>query len=183
MMRLILVAFLLAACAGPPPARYLLEPLPVEGRVAVRPATIEVRDVRLPDHAAAPEITVPGPDGALRQAEGALWGDDPGRAVTLALARDLGRLTTAQAIAEPWPLADLADMRLDLRVERLVPRPDGTLHFSGQAIVSANGGDFRDVVERFDIVQPIESPGVPGIAAAHAAAVLALARQIAARLR
>ena len=101
MWRVISVALALplAACGGGDAARYLIDTpsSASETRVSVR--TLELRDVSLPSHASAAEILVRDDTGALLPLGGAVWADDPERAVTETLAELLDARSTATVTA------------------------------------------------------------------------------------
>ncbi len=177
-MWMLAVAGMLAACGDNSP-RYLLDgaAAPTQIRVPVR--SIEMRQVTLPSYAAASEIVQQQPDGALRPVAKAVWADDPTGAVTRILARNLDAGTTAVAAAEPWPLDTPAQVRVEVRVDRMVAQLDGTFRMTGQFSVAAPLGAIRESITRFDIVQPITGEGPGEIAQASSAALSQLAQQIA----
>ena len=178
----ILLALSVAAC-GDQSVRYLLDAPAAQERVSLRVRTIEVRDVTLPDYASGSGIMIQGEDGALRPAAKAVWADDPVRAVTLSLARDLEAVSTARAAAEPWPLFDPAQVRLEVRIDRMVAQDEGTFRLAGQFSIAAPQGVVRESLNRFDISQPLSAQTPSAVAEATSAAILSLAGQIAARLR
>ncbi|OCX65290.1 hypothetical protein BFP70_09475 [Thioclava sp. SK-1] len=179
---------LLAACSDPlDTARYTLDPPAPTERLANRLGRAELRDVSLPDYASGQEITFQTADGALRSTPDNIWADDPARAMTLVLARQITQLSGATVLAEPWPLAAEPQRRVEVRVEKFVAAADGMVHLSGVYIVSpasfsANGGD---VVRPFSIAVPVlGADGQPTqdpaqIARAQSQAVADLARAIA----
>jgi uncharacterized lipoprotein YmbA len=171
----------LAACGGTA-ARYLVEPAPTAAPVALRLTSIEVRDAVLPAYAEDVQILQQDASGALRPIRGAEWADSSARAVTAALARSLDLQSTAAVAAEPWPLSDPAAGRLDLRVEALVARADGTFQMAGQYAVASFDAPGREVLERFDIRVPLGGQGPGAIAAAQGQAIDRLAAQIVVRL-
>lgn len=172
----------LAAC-GDTAARYLVEPAPTAVPVALRMSSIEVRDTVLPAYAEDVQILAQDATGALRPIKGAEWADSSARAVTAALARSLDLQTTAAVAAEPWPLSESPAGRLDVRVDALVARADGTYQMAGQYAVSSFDAPGREVLERFDIRVPLAGEGPGAIAAAQGQAIDRLAAQIVTRLR
>lgn len=184
MRRLALLCLTLAAAGcGDNSARFLIDAPAAPSEVAVRVSTIEVRDVSLPAYASALEIAQQEEGGALRNLPDTLWADDPVRGVTIALARSLDLATTATAAAEPWPLEEPAQARIDVRVERMLARADGQYELSGQYAVASPDGIIRERLERFDIRVPFEPADPAAIAAASGQAITTLAGQIAATLR
>ena len=172
----------LAAC-GDTAARYLVEPAPVAAPVALRLSSLELRDVVLPAYAEGSQILQQDADGALRPVEGSEWADASARAVTAALARSLDLQTTASVAAEPWPLSEPAAGRLDVRIDAMLARADGTFQIAGQFAVASFDGRAREVLERFDIRTPLTAQGPAAIAGAQGQAIDQLASQIVARLR
>ncbi|MBJ6371410.1 PqiC family protein [Sedimentitalea arenosa] len=177
----LLSALALTAC-GDPAARYLLEPPTAQERMRLPVSTIELREVTLPVYASGSEIMLQGEDGALRPSDNAVWADDQVRAVTLSLARDIEAVSTATAAAEPWPLIDSPQVRVEVRIDRMVAQTDGVFRMSGQFAIASPGGAVRETLNRFDIAQPMAAGTPTAIADATSAAITTLARQIANRL-
>lgn len=169
---------LLAACADNS-ARFQLDPPASAAQRQARVSTVEVRDVSLPSYAAAQEIVSQQPDGALRDVPDSLWADDPVRGVTLALALALDDRSSATVAAEPWPLADPAQVRVDVRVERMLAAADGTFALAGQMALASPDGVLRERLERFDIRVPLTGTDPAAIADAGGRAISALADRIA----
>ena len=175
-MRYILILFFLVAC-GADPIRYVVPVPQAQGRVAVDVGSVEVRDVTLPLYAGLEEIYLEQEDGGLVSDTSVLWADDPQRGVTQGLASTLADLTTAQVAAEPWPLEDLPEARLEVRFDTLLARADGQYSMAGQYFVARAEGRGRS--GRFFIEVPYEEGSVTSIAAAQGRAMDLLARQIA----
>lgn len=170
----------LGACSdGTETARYALNPPAASKQVANRLGTAELREVSLPQYASGQEIAYQTEDGALRSNSKDIWADDPPRAMTLALAREISALSGAVVIAEPWPLSDLPQRRIEVRVEQFLPGADGVVRLSGAYYVTLAAGAGSDLVRRFDLSAPLAGEGPGAIAAAQSQAVAALARQIA----
>lgn len=174
---LLCLALALTACADNS-ARYLIGTPAPAARIPVRVSTIEVLDAKLPAYASALEVAVEGEGGALQNIGGALWGDDPVRAVTVALARSLEAATSAKVAAEPWPLSTPAQAVLDLRVDRMLARADGQFEFSGQYALASPDGALRERLERFDIRVPLAVADAAGVSAAAGTAIAELSAQI-----
>ncbi|MEM9794916.1 MAG: PqiC family protein [Pseudomonadota bacterium] len=178
-MRLLLtITFLLAACGqtqyfAPPPATSDL-------RVNIRPNTVVIADVSIPEYAINQEIPIQQADGSLLTDTSRLWADLPDRALSGSLARHLNQITDAQVAVEPWPLDGFPEVEVSLFVEDMIVRADGTLRFTG---TYAMGGDrYRGRIETFAISAPVAGPDYPAIIAAHEAAWLLLAEAIAQNL-
>lgn len=170
----------LAACAGPETtSRFLLDPPATEARLPNRLGQTELREISLPQYAAGQEIPWQEGDGTLRSRADQVWADDPSRAMTRVLARQISELTGATVIEAPWPLAEGPQRRLEVRVERMLAGADGVFRLSGRYFVSPVLGEGGDIARRFDIAAPVEGTGAPAIARAQSKAVQLLAAQIA----
>ena len=173
---------LLAAC-GETAGRYLIEAPAVPQETRVRVATIEVRDVTLPSYAAESEIMVQTEDGSLRPVPQSVWADDPIRAVTFAVASGIDAGSTATAIPEPWPLDEPPQVRVEVRIERMLARLNGQFELSGQFAIASPDAVVRERIRRFDILKPIPGEGARAVSAATGAALLDLSQRIIAQLR
>jgi uncharacterized protein len=178
----------LAACSGAPATRFLVDSTPAAAapvapqRVRVR--TIELREVVLPTYGEGTQILRQGADGGLVPVPDGQWADGSPAAVTAELARSLDLRSTATVAAEPWPLVDPAQVRLEVRFERVLARADGQFQLAGQFAVSSPDMVLRDFIQRFDIETPLppDQPGAQGVALAYGRALSALSDQIIARL-
>lgn len=141
-------------------------------------SSVEVLEVSLPDYAGRQPIARRQADGSVMAEREELWADLPARGMSLELARMLARISGAQVASEPWPFADRAQARLDIRVEQMLAEGDGRFVLSGQYFVAPDtGAAGRSGL--FDIAVPVNGAGPAAIAAARAEAVAALASQIA----
>ena len=171
----------LSACGllGGEPLRIAVPPPVAEGRIAIGFASVEVLEASLPTYADGEEIFVQGVGGALAET-GALWADDPSRALTLELSRALGELTGARVAPDPWPFDDSAEARVDLRLAEFGPDlTRGEFVLRGQYYVAAFDESGRDSARAFRVAAPLPGEGPAAIAAARSQAAAALARQIA----
>jgi uncharacterized lipoprotein YmbA len=176
---LALAVLSLAAC-GEPPQRFAVPDLASGERVRIAVSTVEVRDVSLPTYARSEEIWRETAEGALVSDPSVLWADEPTRGVTQELVRNLSALTGARVASEPWPFDEPAQARLEVRVEEMIAGADGRFRLKGQYFTASRSGG-RDRAGSFDLWAPLEGEGgASQIAAARAAAVKELARQIAA---
>ncbi|MEO8242338.1 MAG: PqiC family protein [bacterium] len=140
---------------------------------------VAVHDVSLPQYASGQEISYQTADGSVHSRPDQLWADDPVHAVTQFLATKITQLSGATAIVEPWPFNDGPDRRLEVRIERMLAKSDGTFQLTGQYFVtSAQGGG--GTARRFDISVPVAAEGPGAVADAQSQALLVLAGQIAA---
>ncbi len=183
-MRLILVSVavltLLGACSnGEKTARYLIDPPVTGGSVPNRLGTAELKDVSLPEYAAAGEVSWQTADGAVRSNTKELWADNPQRAVTQSLARAISDVSGATVIAEPWPLAEPPRRKIEVRVEQALARADGIYRLSGRYFVADSGAGGANQARSFDISVPLADDKPATIARAQSQAVGQLARQIA----
>ncbi|MBW0158019.1 membrane integrity-associated transporter subunit PqiC [Sedimentimonas flavescens] len=171
----------LTACSDPAAtARYAIAPQPAAKTLPNRLGQAELREVSLPQYAAGQEISYQTEDGALRSTPDNIWADDPPRAVTLALARQISAVSGATVIAEPWPLSEGPQRRIEVRVEQFLARADGVVQLTGVYFVTPAGiTNGRDVMRSFDVTVPVAEGGPAAIAQAQSAAVAELARRIA----
>ncbi len=175
------LALLVAAC-GRTPLRIAVPSLEAEGRIAIGFSSVEVLEVSLPEYADGDDIFVQGQGGALTPTAGAVWADDPSRALTLTLSRSLSDLTRATVAPDPWPFDEQPEARLDVRVEQFAPDLTlGAFILRGQYFVAAFDESGRDRARTFTVTAPLPAePGPAAIAFARSQATLSLARQIAA---
>lgn len=178
-MRLAPVALLLLAACGAAPVRLAVPPVAAAARVPIGFSTVEVVDATLPAYAEDDEIFVQS-NGALTQAAGAVWADDPPRAFTLDLARALGEVTGARVASEPWPFQEGPEAELDVRVAEIVADASGAFILRGQYFVASQDGSNRDRAREFRVAVPLPPEAGPAaIAAARGQATAALAQEIA----
>jgi uncharacterized lipoprotein YmbA len=178
----IALILVLASCSGAPSALYLIDAQATTVKSRVSAGTIMVRNVSLPTYAAAEEISRQDADGAVRDTKDGRWADEPARAVTLALSRNLDEMTSATVASEPWPLDGLPDATLEIRVERMIAGNDGQFHLTGQYFYSSDARMVRTVAESFDITVPVAGDGIQSIVAAQSRAISRLAEEIARRI-
>ena len=177
---LIALPTLFAACSNPEKtAQYPLTPSAVVQDLPNRLGRTELREVSLPQYAAGQEVVFQTADGALRSTPDNIWADAPTRAVTQLLASQISGRSGATVIAEPWPLAEGPDRRLEVRVSEILPGADGQLRLAGQYFVAPTDYTGRDIVRGFDIRVPLAGEGPAAIAAAQTEAVSQLAARIA----
>lgn len=183
---MLMVPLAVLGCSDPEATgRYLIDLPSLQKSLPNRLGSVEIREVSLPEYAAGQEVAWQTEDGAVRSNPDQVWADAQPRAVTLELARQISNVSGATVIAEPWPLAQSPSRRLEVRVEQMLARADGTFRLAGQYFVTPDlGGNGADVVRRFDIAVPIvtgegdvQDPAL--IAKAQALAVQGLAQQIA----
>ena len=172
---------LLAACFG---NASRLDMSQVQSELTLRAAvgSAMVRTVSLPTYAAAEELSVETPGGLMVSSTDILWADDPSRAVTLTLTRNLGDILNAKIGPEPWPFVGLPDVSIDVRVTRMIAGADSVFDLEGQYFVGGDGIEYRNSTNRFAIQAPITASGATGIADAQARALSTLSEQIARKI-
>lgn len=191
-----LAALLLASCGETGP-RYLVEPSESDLRVRAAVDTVLVRTVSLPTYAAAEEIAYQDETGAVRTTGEGLWADEPERGATLAISRHLNAMTGVTVAPEPWPLPDVPEAVVDVRVEQMLATNEGTLRLAGQYFVGSEQPDppepdfddeeppkappppVRARSRIFDIVVPLRGEGLGALGRAQSAAMTELSERIA----
>ncbi len=170
----------LISCAGGEPIRYQTPRLDPGPTISTRYNAIEVREVSMPVFSASEEITVAA-DGGVQADPGALWADEPSRAMTLDVARALTGITGAIVGPAPWPFRSFPDVAVDIRMESFGTNGAGAFRLSGQYFVAPDDPTKgRNRAGLFDIAVPLnEAPGVAAISQARAQATVELARLIA----
>ena len=172
---------LLAAC-GADPLRIAVPPGEAGDSIGIGFDSVEVLDIQLPTYAEGEEIFIQGQGRALTQAGGAVWADDPSRALTLEVTQALNDITSARVAPDPWPFEEDPGARLDIRVAEFTPDlTRNAFLLRGQYFVGALDESGRDRAREFRIEAPLPAdPGPAAIAAARSAATISLAREIAA---
>ncbi|WP_299284689.1 membrane integrity-associated transporter subunit PqiC [uncultured Tateyamaria sp.] len=162
---------LLAACGASPDLYAVTAPeVSQTQRIAFR--SVEVRDVSLPAYASANEIAVQDETGKLVTDSTVLWADEPARALSLELARNIAALSGARVAPEPWPFEAFPDARLDVRFETLVANALGQYRATGQYFVSVSDGR-RERSGVFDLSVPYAVDGGPQAIAAARGQIIA----------
>jgi uncharacterized protein len=174
------IALLLAACGEPD--YYLLPSAPAAARQGSPVRTVVVADLSLPAYAGALEIAELTGPGTLHLAKKSLWADTPQRALTRHLAAALEARLGAEVGTEPWPGFDSPGLRVEVTVDRMIGPAGGGLDFAGQYAVVAPASGRLVALRRFAIAVPPQGDGYPGLMAAHARAMEALADRIAASI-
>jgi uncharacterized lipoprotein YmbA len=179
MMRLTLpLVLMLAACGqtqyfAPPPSASEL-------RVNARADTVMVNLASIPEYAINQEIPIQQPDGSLATDTDRLWADLPDRALAGSLTRHLNLITDAEVAVEPWPLSGFPDAEISVFVEDMIVQSAGTLLFTGSYAIRRE--EAPGTVDTFSIQVPVGATNYVAIIAAHEAAWLLLAEQMAQEL-
>lgn len=172
----ILALAVMAGC-GSNATQVVIDPQTSALKVPIRAHSVMVRDISLPAYAQASEITVRSDNGTLTQKRGEVWADEPARAMTGAMVRNLSTITSAQVSAEPWPLAGYPDVELTIWIEQMFARDDGSVSLAGYYAVRREAG--RNAIRQFDIALPPASTGLADLASTYDAAWIQLAERIA----
>ncbi len=175
------IAAVLTACSG---STSRLDMSQVQSDLSLRGlvSSAMVRTVSLPTYAAAEELAIETPEGLISSDAAILWADDPARAVTLTIARNMGDILNTQVGPDPWPFVGLPDVAIDVRVSRMITGADGVFDLEGQYFIGGDGIDFPNSANTFAIQFPVTDPTPAGIANAQARAVLILSEQIARKI-
>lgn len=178
----LLALLALGACSNPEKtARFLIDPPATGAQLPDRLGTVELKDVSLPDYASGQEVAWQTGDGAVRSNPANLWADNPQRAFTQSLARQISDISGATVIGEPWPLAEPPQRRLEVRVEKALAQADGVFRLTGRYFLSDEGYGTGGAnhARSFDISVPLASDQPGAVAAAMSQAIGQLAQQIA----
>ncbi|PWJ22311.1 PqiC family protein [Jannaschia seohaensis] len=178
-MRLALPLVLALAACG---QTQFYAPLPSQSelRLNVRPDTVMINEASIPEYAINQEIPIQQPDGSLTTDTDQLWADLPDRALAGALMRHLNTITDAQVAVEPWPLGGFPEVEVSVFVEDMIVLSSGALRFTGSYAIRRE--EAAGQVETFAIDVPVATADYVTIIAAHEAAWLILAEQIARNL-
>lgn len=167
-----------AACTAPAD-RLAMPTLQSQLQLQPRVNSALLRTVSLPTYAAVEEIAVETPTGLIGANQNVFWADDPQRAVTLTLTRNLSDILNIDVGPEPWPFVELADVAVDVRVAQMLAGADGNFRLSGQYYVGGDRIAYRNSTHRFAITAPMTDQNLASIADAQARALLELSEQIA----
>lgn len=172
---------LMAACSGST-ARLDMSPVKTDMKLRAAVGSAMVRTVSLPTYAAAEELATETVDGLIASNADVLWADDPSRAVTLTLTRNIGDIVNAKVGPDPWPFAGLPDVSIDVRVTRMIAGADGVFDLEGQYFVGGDGIDYPNTTNAFAISTTVTSQEPAAIALAQAQALMTLSEQISAKI-
>ncbi len=171
---------ILASCASIPEERLAVPRANASDQQRIAHASVALRNVSLPSYAAGETIFTADETGRLRERPGLLWADDPERAMTLELVRHLATITGARVASEPWPFFENSAAEVEIRIEDMLARADGTFVLSGQYFVTADAGPDR--ARLFDLRVAVPSEPTPeDLATARGQLVRDLAADLARR--
>ena len=141
--------------------------------------SVVVRDVTLPTYAATEELGLETAPGVITSDGDLLAADEPSRAVTLSLSRQMDEILSAIVSPDPWPFPGLADVVVDVRVsEMLGSAVTGTFTMSGQYFIGGDAIDYPNSASSFSYQIPMATPDIPGAVAAQGLAITQLAEEI-----
>lgn len=176
---LLITATTLTACTAP--EIRVANPAPISEeteRVNIRFSSVEVALTTMPSYAQTEEIFMQAADGTLGPL-GPLWSDEPSRAMTLQVAKDLSEITGQLVAPDPWPFRDFADAKLDIRISDFFVSDTSTFRMTGQYFVAPEF-DGRDIAQTFEIEIPVVGDATfADIAVARTAAIRQLSLTIA----
>lgn len=178
---LVAATLILTGCSGDG-ARFAVAPETSQAKIRSTARTVEVVQVSLPAYAKAVELSIQDASGALVQVGDATWADDPDRAMTNGIVRNLSAITGVQVAAEPWPLDGNPEAEVRVRVEEMLVAEDGVLRLSGQFAIRRDVVTSRNRIRPFSITVPSATTAPTDILAAHERAWAQLAESIAKEL-
>jgi hypothetical protein len=170
----LMASVVLAGCSDTTgPLRYAVPVVKPTEKVRINYRTVEVRDVSLPEYAVLSEMAVETPEGGIAITKARLWADNPVRAVTLELSRNLGLITGATVASEPWPFESYADARVEVRIEEMLTTRQNAFKLSGQYFVGPTEGGGRARARVFDLSVPLGQGADPFAMAAARGQIIA----------
>ncbi|WP_371156728.1 membrane integrity-associated transporter subunit PqiC [Jannaschia sp. 2305UL9-9] len=169
---------LLTACAQT--EYFVPPPVTTDLRLNVRADTVMVNDISIPEYAINQEIPLQRADGSLFTDTDKLWADLPDRAMAGALTRHLNQITDASVAVEPWPLSGFPDVEVTVFVEDMIVQANNSLRLTGTYALRRETD--RGSIETFALTVPVADQSYTAIIAAHEAAWLRLAEEIARKL-
>ncbi|MEM7720135.1 MAG: ABC-type transport auxiliary lipoprotein family protein [Pseudomonadota bacterium] len=180
---LITLASLLSGCGETQePVRFATPASPPVARVSIPLSSIAVREVSLPSYATEEGVATVDASGAIIITPDTLWADEPSRAVTLRLTSALADATGRVVASDPWPFSANPDAVVEVRVETFIAEEAGRFVAEGRYYVAHEDEERTDHAHKFELIEPFDpARGFPGIAAARAEVIAALAEDIARR--
>lgn len=177
-----LVLALAAGCApSPGPAFYLLEPAARPTGVVSGPV-VGLREIALPLYARRAQIAVLGPGGEITLSDDHRWAEEPPRAASRQIARDLSARLNRPVVVEPWPEGAAPETRVDVEVDVFVGALGGEVRLAGQYRLVDPARPEAAALHWFELSEPVADDTFGALVAAHRRALSALAATIAADL-
>ncbi len=171
-MKILVKSFMLSvmicvvAACGDNSRRYLLnDPSPAR-KLRTSAKFVQVEKMNLPDYFSGSEIILQNEQGVLRTSKDDFWADAPDRAFTELLAGALDDRLSADVASSPWPFEMPADIKVEVKVRRLIAANTGMVEFRGQYFLSSPMGGTLAQARRFEYSAPIAADdGTPAMAA------------------
>ncbi|EFL87686.1 conserved hypothetical protein [Ahrensia sp. R2A130] len=169
----------LVGCVNEPSPRFSVDTVLSTMKVTPRSRTIAVDKVTLPSYAKETNLFMRNAAGALVPVPQADWADDPERALSLTLVRNLTEITGAKVALDPWPLDGEPEADLRVEVEEMIVNANRVMTLSGQYAVRRGSSRTSDTVQPFSVKTNAASLKAQDIVAAHAQVWKQLAERIA----
>lgn len=176
---LLLALLMLAACNAAAPAPIAVEPVVSTARVKTSADTIAIGRVSLPAYAKETAIKVQDAQGTIKKLPNADWADEPDRALSNSLVRNLSAITGAKVAGDPWPLGGIPEAEVAVNVETMIVDATNTMRLAGQFTIRRDRATSRNRIETFDIRLPAAERTPRAVVAAHGEAWRDLAERIA----
>lgn len=176
----------LAGCSSSPPVTfYTLTEIPAAG-AGTRPAAtyeILVGPVTLPEMLDRPQLVTRMTDTRVDVLEQQRWAAPLKSEVPRVLAANLNQLLDdASATVEPQPATGRPRLRVAVEIQRFEATPGSAV--SIEALWSIQGATGTEPRLGYSVLrEPVSGPGYDALVAAHAGAIAALSREIAAATR
>jgi uncharacterized protein len=178
---------LLAGCARTPPAQYYLLSSPVklaaEAPVAAR--RVGLGPVRLPEYLDRPQIVSWASPTRLHLSNAHRWAEPLGKSFARTLLANLAQaLPDTQLVAWPWRATQQPALQVTVDVQRFERAADGALVLEARWAVQRGAADGAPDLHMTSLSVPVAGAAddYDALVTAASAAVLGLARDIAARL-
>ena len=175
---LLAAPLLIAGCTATTPSRFAVEAGTLDTKQRTSAKSISITKVTLPAYAKETGIFVRDASGALVPVPRADWADEPERAMTLALVRNLSASTDAQVAGDPWPLGGTPEAEVRIDVDEMIVDSSNTMTLSGQFSIRRDEATTRNRIKRFNIRTRAASQKAGDIVNAHGSAWRRLAGEI-----
>lgn len=182
----LLAGLALAACSATPEPRFYLlggGELPAAAPAPRAERVIGLREIALPLYARRAQIPVLEADGAIAVSDLHRWAEEPPRAVSRLVARTVAAETGATVVVEPWGTEIVPDLRVDIAADYLIGALGGELRLDGEVRLFRRGDPGSAITRPFAIREPLGGESHADLVDAHARALTALGRLVAADLR
>jgi len=177
-----LVAATLVGCSSSPPVVfYTLTEIPSTAAISKTPAyEILVGPVTLPETLDRPQLVTRVSDTQVDVLEQQRWAAPLNSEVPRVLAANLNQLLADAAVTvEPQPSTGRPVWRVAVEIQRFDATPGS--HVTVEALWSIQGTPGTEPKIGYSVLrEPVSGPGYDALVAAHAAAITALSREIAA---